>query len=77
VQRHFGTIVVCLVGAKPHTENVKQFTDKIFNLDTIDGASFRQFFKWVSTSVSIGNRGIGATDEIPLQPLPTELHPVN
>jgi uncharacterized protein YegL len=76
VQRHFGTIVVCLVGAKPHTENVKQFTDKIFNLDTIDGASFRQFFTWVSTSVKIGNRVIGAIDEIQMQPTPAELHPV-
>jgi len=75
-QRHFGSIVVCLVGANPHTENVKQFTDKIVNLDTTDGATFRQFFKWVSASVSVGNRSIGATDEIILPPPPPEVHTV-
>jgi len=75
-QRHFGSIVVCLVGAKPHTENVKQFTNNMVNLDTTDGATFRQFFKWVSASVSIGNRSIGATDEIVLPPPPDEVRKV-
>jgi len=75
-QRHFGSIVVCLVGAHPETENVKQFTDKIVNLDTTDGATFRQFFKWVSASVSVGNRSVGATDEILLPPPPPEVHTV-
>ena len=74
-QRHFGSIVVCLVG-KLRTENVKQITDKIVNLDTSDGTTFRQFFKWVSASVSVGNRTIGATDEILLPPPPPEVHTV-
>jgi uncharacterized protein YegL len=73
-QRHFGSIITCLVGANPNTENVRQFTDKIVNLDTTDGATFRQFFKWVSASVSAGNRSIGATDEIILPPPPPEVH---
>ena len=75
-QQRFGSIVVCLVGTNPSTENVKQFTDKIVNLDTTDGATFRQFFKWVSASVSVGNRSIGATDEIILPPPPPEVHTV-
>ena len=75
-QRHFGSIVVCLVGANPRAENVKQFTDKIVNLDTTDGATFRQFFKWVSASVSVGNRSVGAADEILLPPPPPEVHTV-
>jgi uncharacterized protein YegL len=75
-QRHFGSIIVCLVGANPRTENVREFTDKIVNLDTTDGASFRQFFKWVSASVSAGNRSVGATDEILLPPPPPEVHTV-
>ena len=75
-QRHFGSIVVCLVGTTPYPENVKQFTDKIVNLDTTDGATFRQFFKWVSASVSVGNRSVGATDEILLPPPPPEVHTV-
>ncbi len=75
-QRHFGSIIVCLVGSTPRTENVKLFTDNIVNLDTTDGASFRQFFKWVSASVSAGNRSIGASDEILLPPPPPEVHTV-
>jgi uncharacterized protein YegL len=75
-QQRFGSIVVCLVGANPYTENVRQFTDKIVNLDTTDGATFRQFFKWVSASVSTGNRSVGATDEILLPPPPPEVHTV-
>jgi len=75
-QRHFGSIVVCLVGAKPNTENAKQFTDKIVNLDTTDGTTFKQFFKWVSASVSVGNRSVGVTDEILLPPPPPEVHTI-
>ena len=75
-QRQFGSIVVCLVGANPRTENVAQITKNIVNLDTTDGATFRQFFKWVSASVSIGNRSIGATDEFLLPPPPPEVHTV-
>ena len=75
-QKHFGSIVVCLVGNNPRAENVKQLTDKIVNLDTTDGATFRQFFKWVSASVSVGNRSIGAADEIILPPPPPEVHTV-
>ena len=73
-QRHFGSIVACLVGAKPRTENVKLFTNNIVNLDTTDGATFRQFFKWVSASVSVGNRSVGATNDILLPPPPPEMY---
>ncbi|MDR1337072.1 MAG: VWA domain-containing protein [Tannerella sp.] len=75
-RRNFGSIVVCLVGGKINDENVRLFTDKIVNLDTTDGATFRQFFKWVSASVSAGNRSIGAADELPLPPPPPEVHTV-
>ena len=75
-QRHFGVIVACLVGANPRTENVKQFTDKIVNLHTTAGATFRHFFKWVSASVSVGNRSVGATDDFLLPPPPPEVHTV-
>ena len=75
-QKQFGCIVACLVGTKPRTENVKQFTDCIINMDTADSSTIKQFFKWVSASVSIGNRSIGATDEIVLPPPPPEVHTV-
>jgi uncharacterized protein YegL len=75
-RKHFGSIVACSVGSKTDNENLKKITDKIVSLDTTDSATFRQFFKWVSASVSIGNRSIGATDEIMLPPPPPEVHTV-
>jgi uncharacterized protein YegL len=75
-QKHFGCIVACLVGNNPRKENVKQFTDNIINMDTTDSSTIRSFFKWVSTSVSVGNQSVGATDEILLPPPPPEVNVV-
>lgn len=74
--KHFGNIVACSVGAKTNHGNLQQITHTIFNLETTDSGTFRQFFKWVSASVSVGNRSVGATDEIPLPPPPPEVHSV-
>ncbi|MDR0758086.1 MAG: VWA domain-containing protein [Tannerella sp.] len=73
-QKHFGSIVACLVGTNPRTENVKLFTNNIINMDTADSSTIKQFFKWVSASVSVGNRSVGATNEIILPPPPPEVH---
>jgi uncharacterized protein YegL len=75
-QKHFAGIVACLVGTNPRTENVKLFTDNIINMDTADSSTIKQFFKWVSASVSVGNRSIGAVDELVLPPPPPEVHTV-
>jgi uncharacterized protein YegL len=74
--KHFGSIIACSVGSKTDTENLKKITDKIVSLETTDSGTFRQFFKWVSASVSVGNRSIGATSEITLPPPPPEVHSV-
>ena len=74
-QKHFGGIVACLVG-KPRTENVRQFTGQIINLDTADSSTIKPFFKWVSASVSVGNRSVGASDELVLPPPPPEVHAI-
>ena len=67
---------VQIVGSKTDVENVKKITDNIVILETTDSGTFKQFFKWVSASVSIGNRSIGASNEILLPPPPPELHSV-
>ncbi len=75
-KRHFGGIIACSVGAKTDHNNLKKITDKIVSLETTDSGTFRQFFKWVSASVSAGNRSIGAADELSLPPPPPEIHTV-
>lgn len=75
-RRNFGSIIACIVGAKSKVENIKMLTDKIVSLETTDSGTFKQFFKWVSASVSVGNRSIGAVDQILLPPPPPEVHSV-
>jgi uncharacterized protein YegL len=75
-KRHFGSIIACAAGAKADPKPLELLTSQVYSLDTTDSATFRQFFKWVSASVSVGNRSVGATDEILLPPPPLEVHTV-
>ncbi|KAA6349265.1 hypothetical protein EZS27_003312 [termite gut metagenome] len=75
-KRHFGSIIACAAGANADTQPLELLTTQVYSLDTTDSATFRQFFKWVSASVSVGNRSIGATDELVLPPPPQEVNKV-
>ena len=75
-KRHFGSIITCAAGAKADTKSLELLTNQVYSLDTTDSATFRQFFKWVSASVSVGNKSIGATDSILLPPPPPEVHTI-
>jgi uncharacterized protein YegL len=75
-KRHFGSIIACAAGAKSDPKPLELLTAQVYSLDTADSATFRQFFKWVSASVSVGNRSIGASSEIQLPPPPPEVHTV-
>ncbi len=75
-QINFGSIIACSVGAKTDLGNLKMITDKIVSLETTDSGTFKQFFKWVSASVSAGNRSIGSTSDMVLPPPPPEVHTV-
>jgi len=74
--KNFGSVVICSVGLKTNLVNLKQISDNIVNLETTDSTTFRQFFKWVSSSISVGNRSIGTANDIPLPPPPPEVHTV-
>ena len=71
-KRKFATIVACAAGSKAKTEPLQQLTDQVYTLDTMDRSSFSQFFKWVSSSIGVGNRSIGATSDLILPPPPEE-----
>ena len=75
-KRNFGSIVACCVGAKRDISNLELFATTVVSLDTTDSSTFKQFFKWVSDSVGVGNRSIGASDGILLPPPPEEVHTV-
>lgn len=73
-KRSFGGIIACAAGMKADTEPLKLLTDRVYSLDTIDSTAFKQFFKWVSDSIGVGNRSMGATDDLMLPPPPPEVN---
>lgn len=73
-KRHFAGIVACAAGMSAKTEPLKELTDEVYALDTLDSTTFKKFFKWVSDSIGIGNRSIGAADNLELPPPPAEVN---
>jgi uncharacterized protein YegL len=75
-KRGFGNIIGCAAGPKAKESYLKELTDHVVSLDTTDRNTFMQFFKWVSASVSTGNRSVGATTEMQLPPPPPQVNVV-
>lgn len=73
-KRKFAGIIACAAGMSAKTEPLKDLTDEVYSLDTVDSTAFRSFFKWVSDSIGVGNRSIGATDSLELPPPPAEVN---
>lgn len=72
-KRKWGAIIACAAGMNARTEPLKKLTDQVYSLDTLDSTGFRQFFKWVSDSIGVGNRSVGATSDLLLPPPPPEV----
>jgi uncharacterized protein YegL len=71
-QRDFARIVACAAGPKARVDALRELTDTVVSLDTLDGAMFAQFFQWVSGSIAAGGHSGGnAGDTLPA--LPSEL----
>lgn len=51
-QLHLGTIVGCCVGPHADDKVLKMITEDVVSLETADTSTLRQFFKWISTTVS-------------------------
>lgn len=75
-RRNFGNIIACAAGPKAKEQYLKEITDNVVSLDTTDATTFGSFFKWVSASVSVGGRSMGAADEPGLPPPPPEVNVV-
>lgn len=75
--RNFANIIACAAGPKAQDSFLLEITDSVVHLDTTDSATFQQFFKWVSSTVSAGNRSMGTTAEPVLPPPPPEIQIVH
>ena len=73
-KRHFATVVACAAGPSAKVEPLKKLTSSVYSLDTVDGTAFLQFFKWVSSSIAVGNQSFGVTDDLVLPPPPEEVN---
>lgn len=75
-KKKFASIIACAAGMKAKIEPLKLLTDQVYSLDTMDSSSFKTFFKWVSDLIEVGNKSVGATDELILPPPPEEVNVV-
>lgn len=74
-KKQFAGIIACAAGMKAKIEPLKQLTDQVYSLDTMDSTSFRKFFKWVSINfIEVGSKSAGAIDELVLPPPPEEVN---
>jgi uncharacterized protein YegL len=72
-KRPFASFIACAAGHKAQVEPLRKLTSNVFNLETMDGHSFVGLFQWVSSTVSSGNRSMGAASSITLPPPPSEI----
>lgn len=72
----FATIVACTAGSSASEEDLKLLTDHVVHLDTADSTTLSSFFKWVSSSIGVGNMNPSQVDDIILPPPPPEVQPV-
>lgn len=72
-KRQFGVIVACAAGPKAKESVLRELTDQVVRLDTMDTAAFSSFFKWISTSVSAGRGSTGVSGADDLPPPPPEI----
>lgn len=73
-KRPFASVIACAAGPLAKVEPLQKLTANVFNLETMDGHSFAGLFQWVSSTVSSGNRSMGAASSITLPAPPPEIH---
>ena len=71
----FGNIVACAAGPKADASYLRQLTDTVASLDTMDASAFAKFFQWVSAAVANSSVSVGApTAGNDLPPPPPEIN---
>ena len=73
----FASIIGCVAGPKACKDDLKPLCDHVVSLDTMDSAGFNSFFKWVTATISGGNKTMGlASGSTSLPPPPPEIQVV-
>jgi uncharacterized protein YegL len=74
--KNFATIVACTAGSRNSEDDLKLLTHHVVHLDTADSSTLTSFFKWVSSSIGVGNLSTSSDEDIVLPPPPPEVQPV-
>ena len=70
-----GNVVACAAGPKADSSYLKQLTDTVVSLDTMDTSSFAKFFQWVSAAISGSSVSVGSPNSNnDLPPPPPEIN---
>jgi uncharacterized protein YegL len=69
-KRTFAAITACAAGMKAKIDALRELATNVVSLDTCDGATFAQFFQWVSASISSGAQSVGVSSTLVLPPPP-------
>lgn len=74
-KRTFAKVIACAAGPLAKVEPLKNLTNDVYTLGSLDSNSFVQLFQWVSSSIDSLNRsqGVSATDDSKLPELPPEI----
>lgn len=73
-KRKFANIVACAAGMKAKVEPLKLLTDNVYALDSLDSATFKQFFKWITGVINEGSKTVSSIDGLKLPPPPDEVN---
>lgn len=69
-KRNFAAIIACAAGMNAKIDSLEEIATSIVKLDICDTNTFSQYFKWVSTSITIGAQSVGVTSDLILPPPP-------
>ncbi len=73
---NFAQVIACAAGPKAVPDQLKQLTDNVVSLDTMDSHAFSSFFQWVSATVTAGSASAGGNAPMELPPPPPEVQVV-
>lgn len=72
--KNFATIVCCAAGPKAKVDPLKEMTNDVVKLATMDSTTLRKFFQYVSDTIGVGGKSVGTTDQIELPAPPEEVN---
>ena len=70
----FSSVIGLAAGKKAKKEELEEFCDHVALLETMDGQSLANYFKWVSDTVSVGSKSFGVAPELELPDPPPEIN---